>query len=432
MKVLIVGSGGREHALAWKIRKSGHVSWLGCAPGNGGTRSVAEPVDLDPLDVDAVARYARDNDIALTVIGPEAPLAEGIADAFDPEKNFLFGPSRKASQIESSKRYAKDLMQSAGIPTAQYRVFTAQADAREYIELRRAPMVVKASGLAAGKGVFVCGSREEAMNAVDQIMGDKVFGEAGSEVIIEEFLEGPEVSLLAVTDGDNYLMLPPSQDHKRLSEGDTGPNTGGMGAYSPAPIMDDPMLERCSREIIEPTLRALKDAGTPYKGVLYAGVILTQDGPKVLEFNCRFGDPETQVVLPMLSVDLVDLMLVSVTGKIGQMQEQVGLRATDWRKLSRSGYAASVVLASNGYPGPYAKGLEITNLPKERDDLVIFHAGTKWQDSRLLTSGGRVLNVTGMGDTLQGALKVAYDAAAQIEYAGKIYRTDIGWRALQG
>ncbi|MCB2200543.1 phosphoribosylamine--glycine ligase [bacterium] len=432
MKVLIVGGGGREHALAWKIRKSPHVSWLGCAPGNGGTRSLAEPVDVDPTDVDAVARYARDNDVTLTVIGPEAPLAEGIADAFDPERNFLFGPSKRAAQIESSKRFSKDLMQSAGIPTAQYRAFTDLAEAQAYVQRRRGPMVVKASGLAAGKGVYVCESREEASAALGDMMGEKIFGEAGNEVIVEEYLEGPEVSLLAITDGNEFMMLPPSQDHKRVGEGDKGPNTGGMGAYTPAPVMDDVLLERCGNEIIAPTLQALRENGTPYKGVLYAGLILTDDGPKVLEYNCRFGDPETQVVLPLLSVDLVDLMLMSAAGKIGSMQQQLNLTPSNWKRISRTGYAATVVLASKGYPGPYAKGQEITNLPKERDDLVVFHAGTKWEDGRLLTSGGRVLNVTAIGGTLNKALETAYEAADQIQFEGKFMRRDIGWRALNG
>jgi len=431
MKVLIVGSGGREHALAWKIRKSPHLSWLGCAPGNGGTRSVAEPVDLDPSDVNAVARYARDNEITLTVIGPEAPLAQGIADAFDPGRNFLFGPSRHAARLESSKRFAKDLMRSAGIPTAEYHAFTARSEAIAYLERRQGPVVVKASGLAAGKGVSICESREEAIQVVDQMMGERLFGDAGDEIVIEEYLEGPEVSLLAITDGTHYQLLPPAQDHKRLGEGDKGPNTGGMGAYAPAPVMDDELLEKCAKEIIEPTLKAMRDAGSPYLGVLYAGVMLTESGPKVLEFNCRFGDPETQVILPLLSVDLVDLMLMAAAGKLGEMQEKLNLRPTDWQRLCRRGSAVTVVLASEGYPGPYAKGQEITNLPSERDDLVVFHAGTRWQDGRLLTNGGRVLNVTAVGDTLQAALTTAYAAADQISFAGKTMRRDIGWRALQ-
>jgi phosphoribosylamine---glycine ligase len=430
MKVLIVGGGGREHALAWKIRKSQHVTWLGCTPGNGGINAVAEPVNVDANDIEAIARYSHDNDITLTVVGPEAPLADGIAELYKSEKHLLFGPSKDGAKIESSKSYSKDLMNSAGIPTAAYRTFFTADPAIEYIDQQNKPLVVKASGLAAGKGVYICKTADEAKEAVSLMMTKKIFGEAGSEIVIEDFLEGPEASILAITDGDDFILLPPSQDHKRIGEGDVGPNTGGMGAYSPAPVVDDKLMEMCANEVIAPTLNALKDAGTPYKGILYAGIMITDDGPKVLEFNCRFGDPETQVVLPMLSVDLVDLMLLSTNGKMGSMLDHMGLKSTDWRRISKPGVAATVVMAANGYPGKYNKGQIITNIPKESDNLVVFHAGTAWDSGKLLTSGGRVLAVTGMGLTLPEALNHAYVAANDIQFDGKYYRNDIGWRAL--
>ncbi|HEB83644.1 MAG TPA: phosphoribosylamine--glycine ligase [Bacteroidetes bacterium] len=429
MKVLVVGGGGREHALAWKIRKSPHVTWVGVAPGNGGTRSLAETVEIAADDIEGMARYVHDEKIALTVIGPEAPLAAGLADLIEPAEQLVFGPSAAAARIESDKRFAKDLMAAAGIPTAEYRAFTDPGEADAYLRAHPGPVVVKASGLAAGKGVTLCRGMDEALAAVDAAMRKKVFGDAGSEIVIEELLEGPEASLLAITDGEKYLLLPPSQDHKRIGEGDTGPNTGGMGAYSPAALEDDDLLRRCAREIIEPALAALREAGTPYRGVLYVGLMLTEEGPKVLEFNCRFGDPETQAVLPLLGVDLVDLMLIAATGKLGEMLGSLSFDPIDWRRLSREGSAATVVLASEGYPGPYEKGREITGLPPEREDLVVFHAGTTWRDGRLYTSGGRVLAVTGLGKDLRAALANSYAAVEVIQFEGKTFRRDIGWRA---
>ena len=431
MKVLVVGSGGREHTLAWKIRQSPYVTWLGAAPGNGGTRSVAEPVDIPADDVEAIAKYAHDNEIELTVVGPEEPLARGLVDLFEGDKNYIFGPSSAASRIESSKSFAKDLMSSAGIPTAAYRVFTDAASALDYIEKHPVPLVVKASGLAAGKGVFICETREDARLAVRRCMEERIFGDSGDEVVIEEYLEGPEASLLAITDGTDYIMLPPSQDHKRIGEGDTGPNTGGMGAYAPADIVDDDLIRKCGGEIIEPTLKALRDSGTPYHGVLYAGLVLTAEGPKVLEFNCRFGDPETQAMLPLLGVDIIDLMLVAVTGKMGKMQKQLNLEPHQWRRISKTACAGSVVVASEGYPGAYEKNKEITGIPVEGEDLIAFHAGTSWRNGRLYTSGGRVLAITGLGDTLKAALDKAYKAIEGLNFEGKVFRRDIGWRALK-
>ncbi len=436
MKVLVIGSGGREHALAWKIRQSAHVSWLGIAPGNGGTTTVGENVDVfaaggsDHL-IDAVKAYVEANEINLVVVGPEDPLAMGIADIFDSQKTFVFGPSCAAARLESDKQFAKEVMNEAGIPTADYRGFNVASTAKEWVLTREAPMVVKATGLAAGKGVYVCETRGQAIDAVEEIMEKDKFGEAGAQVIIEDCLEGPEASLMVITDGEHYITLPPSQDHKRAGEGDTGPNTGGMGAYAPAPVMTDELVQLTCETVIEPVLKAMRDAGTPYVGALYAGVMITKDGPKVLEFNCRFGDPETESVLPMLGVDLVDLMLLSATGKMGMFMEQTGLKPWDWKRISRKGFAANVILASAGYPGPYEKGKEITGLPGETDDLVVFHAGTKMDNGRLLTSGGRVLAVNGWDMTLEGALKKAYDAADSIQFEGKYMRRDIGWRELK-
>ncbi len=435
MKVLVIGSGGREHALAWKIRQSPHVSWLGVAPGNGGTSMVGENVDVFAAGgsehlIDAVKNYVEANEVNLVVVGPEDPLAMGIADVFDPEKVFVFGPSCAAARIESDKKFAKDLMIEAGVPTAEYRGFNVASTAKEWVLMREAPMVVKATGLAAGKGVFVCRTRGRAIDAVEEIMEQEKFGQAGEQIIIEDCLEGPEASLMVITDGDHYVTLPPSQDHKRIGEGDTGPNTGGMGAYAPAPVMTDELVQQACTTIIEPVLQAMRDAGTPYKGVLYAGLMLTDDGPKVLEFNCRFGDPETQAVLPLLGVDLVDLLLLACTGKMGLFQEQTKLEPHDWKRISKKGFAANVVLAAGGYPGSYKKGMDITGLPTESEDLVVFHAGTRQEGGRIQSSGGRVLSVTGWDMTLEAAFKKAYEAADSIQFENKYQRRDIGWREL--
>lgn len=430
MKVLILGSGGREHALAWKIRKSQHVSWLGVAPGNGGTRSVAETVELDINDIEAVRKYIQDQQVHLTIVGPEAPLVAGVADGFEKEGQFIFGPTSSAARIEGNKRFAKELMDTAGIPTSNYRAFSNYTAATKYLDGLSGPCVIKASGLAAGKGVVVCGNVSQAQDVLKKFMIDRIHGAAGDEVVIEERLEGQEASILAITDGTNYLVLPPSQDHKRIGEGDTGPNTGGMGAYAPASAMTDELVQQAANEIIEPALKVMRESGMPYKGLLYVGLMLTAEGPKVLEFNCRFGDPETQAVLPLLSVDLVDLMLVSVTGKLGEMSNALGLQPTQWQRLSKTGSSATVVLAAEGYPGSYPKGMEISGLPEDREDLVVFHAGTRWEEEKLVSSGGRVLAVTGLDNSLQGALGKVYQAADAIRFDNKYYRKDIGHRAM--
>jgi phosphoribosylamine---glycine ligase len=427
MKVLVIGSGGREHALAWRIRKSSHVTWVGCAPGNGGTVSVAENVDLDTSNPDAVIKYVTDNEIGLTVIGPEAPLADGIVDAFPKDgQHFVFGPSKAAARLESSKRWSKEVMASAGVPTAGWRGFTNAEDALTYVRNRPGGSVVKASGLAAGKGVYVCDTPAEAETAVKSIMIDNAHGTSGNEIIVEELLEGTEASLLAICDGTDYLVLVPARDHKRVGDGDTGPNTGGMGAIAPNPAMTDELVKQCCETIFQPILDALNADGTPYKGVLYAGVMLTDDGPKVLEFNVRFGDPETQVVLPLLNVDLVDLMLLAANERLGEFMQKFGLESHQWQRIHKPDHCASVVLASDGYPGSYEKGKPISGLPDDSDELVVFHAGTTRLDSGVVTSGGRVLNVTGLAGTLDEALQRSYAGCDQIQFAGKMFRRDIG------
>ncbi|MBD3165068.1 phosphoribosylamine--glycine ligase [bacterium] len=431
MKVLILGSGGREHALAWKLRQSQHVTWLGVAPGNGGTQALAENIPISATDIEKIVEYVRVNEINLIVVGPEGPLADGIADRIDPTNHLVFGPGAEAARIESDKRYAKDVMTAAGVPTAAYRAFNDPGEAKAYVRQQGAPIVVKATGLAAGKGVAVCNKVEAAELAIDMIMIDKTFGDAGREIVIEEYLKGEEVSLLAITDGTDFLLLPPSQDHKQVGEGDTGPNTGGMGAICPTPAMTSDLVQRCAKEVFEPVLRHMRENGTPYRGVLYAGMMLTGDGPKVLEFNCRFGDPETQAVLPMVSVDLVDLMLVSVVGKLGEMMGQLNLSSTDWERISRTGAAASVVLAAEGYPSGYKKGYPITNIPQDTDSTMLFHAGTDWKNDRLVTAGGRVLATTARAGNLKDALEAAYRMADEIQFENKYMRRDIGLHALK-
>jgi phosphoribosylamine---glycine ligase len=427
VKVLVIGGGGREHALAWKIRKSQHVNWVGCAPGNGGTDSVAENIQLDTSNPEAVVQYAVDNDIALTVIGPEAPLAAGIVDAFPRDKSHMvFGPTAAAARLESSKRWSKEVMASAGVPTAGWRGFTDADEALQYVRTRPGGSVVKASGLAAGKGVYVCDSPAEAEEAVKSIMIEGAHGSSGNEIIVEERLEGTEASLLAICDGKDFVILVPARDHKRVGEGDTGPNTGGMGAIAPNSEMTDELVQQCADTIFTPMLRMLQEDGTPYKGVLYAGIMLTQDGPKVLEFNVRFGDPETQVVLPLLNVDLIDLMLLAINERLGEFMGNIGLQSHEWQRIHKPDHCASVVLASAGYPGSYEKGKAISGLPNETDNLVVFHAGTKRVDGGVVTSGGRVLNVTGLAATQDEALQTAYTAADQIQFDGKMLRCDIG------
>lgn len=418
MRVLIIGSGGREHALAWKLAQSPQVETVYVAPGNGGTTRNVQPADLQPATLAAFARAER---IGLTVVGPEAPLAEGLVDVFQAASLPCFGPTRAAARLETSKAYAKDFMARHGIPTGRYAVFTEYATARDHLRRVGYPVVIKASGLAAGKGVIVPADAAEAEAALRTIMIERAFGAAGDEVLIEERLEGPELSVLAFCDGAHAELMPAAQDHKRVFDRDRGPNTGGMGAYAPAPPATPELLTEIRRTVLQPTLDGMAAEGAPYVGVLYAGLMLTREGPRVLEFNCRFGDPETQVILPLLASDLAATLLACVEG-------QLASAAPCWR----AGSAATVVAASAGYPGSYPKGLAIRGVEQAeaRPDTFVFHAGTRWVDGELVTDGGRVLAVTGVGADLAEALSRAYASLAEIHFEGMHYRRDIGAQAL--
>ena len=419
MRILIVGNGGREHALLWKLRRDAPSAEFFATRPNGGMAPLCEPVALAPTDVEALSGWAAAHRIDLTVVGPEAPLAAGIVDRFRAKGLSVFGPTKAAARIEASKAYAKDLMRGAGVPTAEYRTFSNLEGAESFVRERGAPIVVKASGLAAGKGAVVCATVEEALTAVRSMLGTLEFGEAGREVVIEECMQGEELSVFAVTDGTHCVILVPAQDHKRVGDGDTGPNTGGMGAYAPVSLATPELIERARREVFQPTLAALAKEGNPFTGLLYAGLMLTPDGIRVVEFNCRFGDPETQVVLPLLESSLLELVATVAEG--GSL---AGRRARQ-----RAGAAVTTVVAAGGYPGEYAKGKAI-QIPDglERDDLMIFHAGTELRDGRLVTSGGRVLAVTALASTFSRAADESRAAAARIGFEGAFHRTDIGWR----
>ncbi len=423
MDILIVGGGGREHALAWKAARSPQVSRVFCAPGNAGTAREpgVENVAIDPTRVGELLEFARDHEIGLTIVGPEAPLVAGIVDAFTEAGMRCFGPKQDPAQLEGSKAYAKDFLARHGIPTAAYGVFTDTADAVEWIEAKGAPLVVKADGLAAGKGVIIARTTAEAIAAVEDMLEDNAFGDAGHRVVIEEFLEGEEASFIVIADGKHALPMASSQDHKARDDGDTGPNTGGMGAYSPAPVVTPEIHARVMREVIEPTMRGMAADGTPYTGFLYAGLMIAADGtPKVLEFNCRFGDPETQPIMMRLKSDLVELCLAALDGRLASIQ-------TEWDPRC----ALGVVLAAGGYPGDYPKGEVIEGLPGvEGGDTKVFHAGTAEVDGRVVTSGGRVLCVCALGDTVSDAQRKAYAQADRIRWKHMHYRRDIGWRAI--
>ncbi|MFH1995926.1 MAG: phosphoribosylamine--glycine ligase [Candidatus Omnitrophota bacterium] len=423
MKVLVIGSGGREHALVWKIAQSKKVSKIFCAPGSAGISRLAENVAIQPDDIKALAAFAKKETIDLTVVGPEAPLVLGVVDVFTGKGLRIFGPTKELANLEGSKIYAKELMRKYGVPTAEFKIFSESAQARSYLETRAYPIVVKADGLCAGKGVFVCRTAVEAARSVKEIMDDKVFGGSGGRIIIEECLAGEEASIIVVSDGRTALPMASSQDHKRVYDGDEGPNTGGMGAYSPAPVITDDMFSVCMRSVIDPVISALAGEGKPFKGVLYAGVMVTSEGPKVLEFNVRFGDPETQAILPRLASDLVEIIERSIDGSLA------GFNASwDGRPC------VSVVMASDGYPGAYKKGKEITGLFEANalPDTVIFHAGTKAaRGGRFITDGGRVLNVTALGGGIKKAIDNCYTAVEKIRFDGAHYRKDIGGRALR-
>jgi len=419
MRILIVGNGGREHALLWKLRRDAPSAQFFATRPNGGMAPLCEPVAIAPTDVEALSGWAASHRIDLTVVGPEAPLAAGIVDRFRAKGLSVFGPTKAAARIEASKAYAKDLMRGAGVPTAEYRTFSNLEGAEVFVRERGAPIVVKASGLAAGKGAVVCDTVEEALVVVRAMLGALEFGEAGREVVIEECMQGEELSVFAVTDGAHCVILVPAQDHKRVGDGDTGPNTGGMGAYAPVSLATPELIERARSQVFQPTLAALANEGNPFTGLLYAGLMLTRDGIRVVEFNCRFGDPETQVVLPLLESSLLELIATVAEG--GSL---AGRRARQ-----RRGAAVTTVVAAGGYPGDYAKGKAI-RIPDglERDDVIVFHAGTELRDGRLVTSGGRVLAVTALADTFPVAADESRAAAARIHFEGAFHRADIGWR----
>ena len=422
MKILIVGNGGREHALLRKLRTDTPDAEFYITRGNGGTRGDATALPLDPTDVPALATWAEQNSVSLAVCGPEGPLAAGIADVFARHGIPLFGPTLAAANIEASKAYAKALMKRAGVPTARFGVFHHYDRAETFIRERGAPIVVKASGLAAGKGAIVCETVEEALDHTRAMLAGEAFGAAGSEVVIEEFLTGEELSVFALCDGTEAVPMLAAQDHKRIGEGDTGPNTGGMGAYAPVAIATDALLDEVRRTILLPTLAALRDDGHEFRGLLYAGLMLTASGPKVIEFNARFGDPETQVVVPLLRSSLLEPMLAIARG--GSIR---GLKL-DWH----AGAALTTVLAAGGYPGNYSRGTTVTIPPAvhEAPDVFVYHAGTALKDGRLVTSGGRVLAATALAADMRGAAERSRWAADAIHFDGKYYRSDIGWREL--
>lgn len=420
MRILVIGGGGREHALIWKIRQSPFVEDIYCAPGNPGIAELANCVDVAPTDVEALLSFVRKKEIDLTVVGPETPLVAGIVDEFESQGLTIFGPSKRAAEIEGSKAYAKYLMDRYDIPTADCIVFDKYEAASKYLNEIDYPTVVKADGLAAGKGTFICQTYEQAATALEQIMVKRVFGESGKNVVIESFMKGEEASVLAFTDGENLTYFHSAQDHKAIFDNDEGPNTGGMGAYAPAPVIDADMQERVRKEIMEPTVKAMALEKRAYRGVLYAGLMITPEGPKVVEFNCRFGDPEAQAILPLVKSDLVDIMFRIAKGK--KIASEIEL-------LDK--WAMCVVIASGGYPDEYEEGKQIFGLEKDLgSDVLVFHAGTRQQNSKIVTSGGRVLGVTAVADDFPSVRKKAYWAVGKITFDKAYYRKDIGAKAL--
>ncbi len=422
-KLLVIGSGGRENCLVWKILKSPLVSEVYCCPGNAGITKRAKCVDIDfSSSFDSIVDFAKDKKIDLTVVGPEVPLVNGIVDAFESNGLEIFGPNKKAAMLEGSKAFAKDVMNAANIPTAKSEVFDNKNDALKFIKTLSPPFVLKADGLAAGKGVSINKSLEEAESQLEDIFDKKVFGAAGNKVVAEEFLSGEEASVLAFVDESTVLPLEPSQDHKPIYDGDRGPNTGGMGAYSPTLVVDKEMLKEIQSSILEPTIAELRKRNIVYKGILYAGLMITKDGPKVLEFNCRFGDPETQVVLPRLENDIIELFDAAIHNNLSSIELQ-------WKEK----WAVCVIAASDGYPGKYEKGKMISNcdLVKEDDDTIIFYAGVSEKEGQLITNGGRVLGLTTLESTISDAIKRNYELLKRIHFDGIYYRRDIGYKALK-
>lgn len=422
LDVLLIGSGGRECALAWKIAQSPRLKKLYIAPGNGGTRQYGENVDIPASAVEKLAQFAQEKSIDLTIVGPDDPLALGIVDEFRARGLRIFGPSKMAAQIEASKAFAKHLMQEAGVPTAEFVVCTDYKEALKYVRQKGAPIVIKASGLALGKGVFVCGTLFEAEDALRQIMIERVFGDGGNQVVIEEFLEGPEISIHVLSDGRDYVMFPPSQDHKRIGENDTGANTGGMGTIAPVPWMEKEMMRLIDDSVIKPILETLSYRGTPFTGLLFPGIKITPKGPRVLEFNARWGDPETQVYMRLLKNDVLEVFEACVDGKLSDIK-------FEWEP----GYAANVVLTSQGYPGQFEKGFLIEGIDTAEtiSAVKIFHAGTSYATGVYKTAGGRVLSVSAHGSTLPQALQRAYQSVDRISFEGKYFRSDIGAKSLK-
>ena len=424
MRILLIGGGGREHALAWKLVQSPKVEKLFAAPGNPGMALLqkCECINLNVDDLEGVADYAEEQSIDLTVVGPEAPLVAGLADVFKRRGLPVFGPSKDAAQLEGSKAFSKELMAKYNIPTAFFKICEDIETAKAYVEEKGAPIVVKADGLAAGKGVVVAMTKQEALDAIDEMMGDHKFGAAGARLVLEEYMEGEEASLLAFTDGKTVVPMIAAQDHKRVFDGDEGPNTGGMGTYAPAPVMTDVLRLKATELILKPVVEAMAKEGMPYQGCLYAGLMIKGDSVKVVEFNCRFGDPETQVVLPLLDGDLAEIMLACATGTLDKAE-------VAWYNKA----AVCVVMASGGYPESYEKGKEIAGLAaaEEDKDVVVFHAGTKEAEGKIVTSGGRVLGVTAVDSSIKAARDRAYAAVEKITFEKNFYRKDIAWRALK-
>jgi len=422
MNVLLVGGGGREHAIAWKLKQSKKMTRLYIAPGNPGTAKIGTNVDISDTDLDGIVQFARNQQIDFAVIGPEDPLSAGLVDRLAAAGIRAFGPSKEAAQLEADKSFAKHIMRANSIPTAESRVFSDYEDAKAYIASRDEPVVIKASGLAKGKGVFVCEDPADGILAAEKIMVNRIFGSAGGKIIVEDKLLGQEVSILAFVDGRNIYVMESAQDHKPIGEGDTDPNTGGMGAYSPAPIVTDALMDQIIREILVPTVDGMNRNDTPYKGVLYAGLMITQGGPRVLEYNARFGDPETQPILMRMKSDLLEVMEAVCDGRLSEVEIQWDQRP-----------AVCVVMASGGYPDAYEKGKKISGLDEaaRMKDVMVFQAGTAYKDGHLVTAGGRALNVTAIGNTIAQAKARAYEAVDQIHFDGAYYRRDIADKALR-
>ncbi len=419
MKILVVGSGGREHALVWKLHTSSLVKKIYAAPGNAGISKLAECAEIGSEDLAGLADFAEKKSIDLTVVGPELPLTLGIVDEFEKRNLRIFGPTKMAAEIEGSKVFAKEFMKKYHIPTASFKIFDKPDEAIDFVKSSDVPLVIKADGLAAGKGVLIAGDINSGISAVQKMMVEKIFKDAGNRVVIEDFLEGEEATILAFADGKTILPMPSSQDHKKIYDGDRGPNTGGMGAYAPTPVVDDRMMKRIYDEILEPTVAGLEREGKIFKGILYAGLMLTERGPKVMEFNCRFGDPETQVILPLLKSDLAEILMSIVEGDLS-------LGEVEWK----DDFAVCVILASAGYPGKYKTGKQILGLDKVKhaEDVLVFHAGTKQEGERLVTNGGRVLGITAVDKNVEKAIQKAYAAVEKISFDGVQFRRDIGYR----